>query len=232
MQTGGRHANWITGFSLTINSTAGSSKNISDTISFNEKEKTYLKDPSKPDGEACNNDGTLKDASELEWPDSPSQPSAFGFQNETEGMWDYWNLDNASRASTVSNLLLDWVKTDAHLHQSANTSHQILDSEDENLISQKQKNWVGQADSDEENDKSAEQLTSTANKKRRRLTAGSEVQTPKSNTEGLASTVVSNDGDSEQDDGKSEVESDGGDDKDVKKQSKVCDNVVFQRWFV
>jgi len=40
---------------------------------------------------------------------------------------------------------------------------------------------------------------------------------------------MSNDGDSEQDDGESEVESDGGDDKDVKKQSKVCDNVVFQR---
>ena len=31
-----------------------------------------LKDFSKPDGDACNEDGTLKDASEMDWPDSPS----------------------------------------------------------------------------------------------------------------------------------------------------------------
>jgi len=34
---------------------------------------TYLKDASKPDGEACCDDGTLKDASEMEWAHSPSQ---------------------------------------------------------------------------------------------------------------------------------------------------------------
>jgi hypothetical protein len=34
------------------------------------------KDLSKPDGEACNEDGTLKDASEMDWPDSPSEPAA------------------------------------------------------------------------------------------------------------------------------------------------------------
>jgi hypothetical protein len=37
----------------------------------NNGEQIY-KDCSKPDGEACRDDGTLKDASELEWPDSPS----------------------------------------------------------------------------------------------------------------------------------------------------------------
>jgi hypothetical protein len=31
-----------------------------------------LKDPNMPDGEACRPDGTLKDASELEFPNSPS----------------------------------------------------------------------------------------------------------------------------------------------------------------
>lgn len=37
------------------------------------KGPTHLKDVSKPDGEACNDDGTLKDASEIEWAHSPSQ---------------------------------------------------------------------------------------------------------------------------------------------------------------
>jgi hypothetical protein len=33
----------------------------------------HLKDASKPDGEACGDDGTLKDASEIKWVHSPSQ---------------------------------------------------------------------------------------------------------------------------------------------------------------
>src|ERR1700730_12748840 len=36
-------------------------------------EATHLKDASKPDGEARRDDGTLKDASEMEWLYSPSQ---------------------------------------------------------------------------------------------------------------------------------------------------------------
>ena len=35
-----------------------------------------LKDASKPDGEACNDDGTLKEASEMDWPDSPTDLAA------------------------------------------------------------------------------------------------------------------------------------------------------------
>lgn len=34
-------------------------------------EQVY-KDWTKPDGDACRPDGTLKDASEMEWPNSPS----------------------------------------------------------------------------------------------------------------------------------------------------------------
>ena len=30
-------------------------------------------DKSKPEGDACRKDGTLKDASELDWPDSPTE---------------------------------------------------------------------------------------------------------------------------------------------------------------
>ena len=35
---------------------------------------TYFKDMSKPDGDACREDRTLKDACEMDWPDSPSEP--------------------------------------------------------------------------------------------------------------------------------------------------------------
>ena len=82
--------------------------------SSNEKEKTYLKDPAIPDGEAYNADGTLKDASEIDWIHSPSQLSTahagfedgFGDGNE-DILWDDWNLDknNKPRASVVSNML-------------------------------------------------------------------------------------------------------------------------------
>ena len=32
-----------------------------------------LKDVAKPNGEACNTDGTLKDAQDIEWQNSPSE---------------------------------------------------------------------------------------------------------------------------------------------------------------
>ena len=109
-QAGGQWsgANCFTGFLATVNSTVGSSKRISDS-SLNGKENTYLKDPTKPDGEACNNDRTLKNASELEWLDSPSQPNTFGYREETEGVWDHWNVDNdnALRTSIVSKVSLE-----------------------------------------------------------------------------------------------------------------------------
>ena len=52
----------------------GSSKNKSDEMpDTNERAKTYMRDVTKPVGDACRDDGTLKDADELEWPDSPSE---------------------------------------------------------------------------------------------------------------------------------------------------------------
>ena len=35
--------------------------------------QNYFKDSSKPDGDACCEDSTLKDVSEMEWPNSPSE---------------------------------------------------------------------------------------------------------------------------------------------------------------
>ncbi len=79
------------------------SKNILDKSSgSNEKGKTYEKDHTKPDGEACNDDGTLKEASELEWPDSPTAPIAFGFQYGNDSDSGLEN-HNAPRVSIVSN---------------------------------------------------------------------------------------------------------------------------------
>lgn len=82
---------------------ANCSTKISDaSSSSNEQVKTHLRDPTKPEGEACNADGTLKDASKLEWPESPSErtePNPL----DTDGVWDYWNLrEKDTPTSTVS----------------------------------------------------------------------------------------------------------------------------------
>lgn len=51
-----------------------SSKNKSnELLDTNEKKKTYMRDMTKPVGDACHDDGTLKDADELVWPESPSE---------------------------------------------------------------------------------------------------------------------------------------------------------------
>ena len=43
-----------------------------------DSEQIY-KDYSKPDGDACQDDGTLKDTSEMEWPNSPSDLNPHDF---------------------------------------------------------------------------------------------------------------------------------------------------------
>ena len=48
----------------------------------------YLKDTSKPEGEACNLDGTLKDASQIEWVNSPSDVVPPSFKNHDEHTLD------------------------------------------------------------------------------------------------------------------------------------------------
>ena len=59
-----------------------SKKKNSDLQDINEKGKTHMRDFTKPVGDACREDGTLKDASELEWPDSPTELAA---------PQNYWN---------------------------------------------------------------------------------------------------------------------------------------------
>jgi hypothetical protein len=72
------HSNSVTiDNSKTLKSIPTSEENILDCVSStNAKGKIFLKDSSKPDGDACHNDGTLKDASELEWLNSPSDIKA------------------------------------------------------------------------------------------------------------------------------------------------------------
>ena len=42
-------------------------------VGTSDKTKLFLKDGTMLDGDACQPDGTLKDASEMEWPNSPSE---------------------------------------------------------------------------------------------------------------------------------------------------------------
>lgn len=76
-----------------------SSENIIDEfLDTNEKGKTYMRDMMKPVGDACRDDGTLKEANEMVWPDSPTALEApqdnfreydeiyVGFQDETDSI--------------------------------------------------------------------------------------------------------------------------------------------------
>ena len=52
----------------------------SDAMQENDSNSEQIyKDYSKPDGDACRDDGTLKDASEMEWPNSPSDSNPHDF---------------------------------------------------------------------------------------------------------------------------------------------------------
>ena len=51
------------------------------TANLNQRKQ---KDLQKPDGDACNPDGTLKDASEMEWPDSPSASAKVSLWSPTK----------------------------------------------------------------------------------------------------------------------------------------------------
>ena len=56
----------------------------------NSKGDTHFKDASKPDGDACRDDGTLKDADEMEWPNSPSEQQSFVLPEKRKREWyDY-----------------------------------------------------------------------------------------------------------------------------------------------
>ena len=45
---------------------------ISEDASSSKQDGNYLKDTSKPNGDACQEDSTLKDADEMQWLDSPT----------------------------------------------------------------------------------------------------------------------------------------------------------------
>ena len=68
---------------MTLNYTPN--RNVSELSSgIGSASGTYFKDTSKPDGDACREDGTLKDASEMDWADSPSEPH-FGEYPDLDG---------------------------------------------------------------------------------------------------------------------------------------------------
>jgi len=62
-----------------------------------------LKDTSKPDGEACNPDGTLKDSKEIEWLNSPSDLLPPPFENHKKhALDDEPNNDHVAKRCRVS----------------------------------------------------------------------------------------------------------------------------------
>jgi hypothetical protein len=62
-----------------------------------------LKDTSKPEGEACNADGTLKDAEQMQWLNSPLDLPPPSFKNqEKHGLGDGSDDDRVAKWHRVS----------------------------------------------------------------------------------------------------------------------------------
>lgn len=70
------------------------------------------KDQTKPDGDACRADGTLKDASEMQWPNSPSDST----REQREG----------SPANLKRRLPIDDAESDDEKRPKAKVTHQYL----------------------------------------------------------------------------------------------------------
>ena len=79
----------------------------------------YFKDFSKLDGDACREDGTLKDASEMEWLNSPSETD---FRDDS-------NLDDDSRREASENSI-----SYQPLSKKKKRKHVISDDEDNDII--------------------------------------------------------------------------------------------------
>jgi len=66
----------------------------------------FLKDASKPEGEACNPDGTLKDADKMEWLNSPSDLVPPPLENHNENQNEcVHDLDDESDDERVTKRL-------------------------------------------------------------------------------------------------------------------------------
>ena len=93
------------------------SKNTSDgLLDTKEKKKSYLRDMTKPIGDACRDDGTLKDASELFWPNSPTDPepdapqiSYFEQHNDETGFQEFQDESDQNDLSSISSIRVSCV---------------------------------------------------------------------------------------------------------------------------
>ena len=86
-----------------MDSTVKSTKNASGMhpASNYEGNATHHKDASKPDGEACHEDGTLKDVSEITWLHSPSQgePTTLGEKRRRHGSDSDLDINNLPKTN-------------------------------------------------------------------------------------------------------------------------------------
>ena len=154
----------------------------------------YLKDFSKPDGDACREDGTLKDASEMEWPNSPSETD---FRDDS-------NLDDDSRRDASEDSI-----SYQPLSKGKKRKHVISDDEDNDIImvDLHDNSDSSLADEIQPRDKAGtsstqRQFLSKAEKRKKRNTESS--------------------GESDGDSGESEKEEDGDTKKDTRKVNYLC----------
>lgn len=120
------------------------SRNISNVFpDSNENGKTYSRDMTKPIGDACRDDGTLKDANEIEWVHSPTKVTSSEPPPESPGTSsDIYVSDNHDLPSIkVSCVLQIWCRNSPATQQKTQI-HGVEDpkSEDEITVPQKRKN--------------------------------------------------------------------------------------------
>ena len=95
-------------------------RNMSESSSEIESaSNNYFKDFSKPDGDTCHEDGTLKDASEMEWPNSPSESN---FRDDS-------NLNDDSHCEASEDSI-----SYQPLSKGEKRKHVISDDEDNDII--------------------------------------------------------------------------------------------------
>ena len=118
-----------------------SSKNISNKLlDTNEKEKPYLRDAAKPVGDACRDDGTLKDANEIDWLNSPSELEPRNDFHTSDGydLMDSMYVSESEEGNLVNLILaFDFISYSHSIQQRSLVGD--IESENERIISQKHK---------------------------------------------------------------------------------------------
>ena len=108
----------------------------------------FLKDASKPEGEACSPDGTLKDADMIEWLNSPSDLVPPSLENFSKHVIDYEIDDDDAPVIKRRKVSYCWIlghRSETHLTLAAQKSNTAFPSADKKFTNNTE-NTVGLAD--------------------------------------------------------------------------------------